>query len=430
MKKKNRQKPNKWMAGVIMFLLLLAVVPAKNVEAASATITLSTDTEEIHAGDTVEVKLTISADATIGDFEAFLSYDDTIFEFYSAASCITGGAGFLKVSDIGASPSAQERTYRIWFTALTQGECEVALYERPVVYCYTDGAEMSVTGVNKIFTVLPSFSASDNNYLSALYLVDNQPKTVELNPAFSQEIQTYQGVVPYEASMVIVSAIAEDTSAGVKVEGGKNLEIGNNEVLITVTAENGSQRVYTVHITRAEYVAEPTAVPDIPDNPAVPTETPSEPVLTLKPGILFGTKEEQVLLTEYHTYTPCEKPESMTLPDGYVQTTLMINERQVEAYAKQGENPEEFLLLVLKNDAGEVNLYRYDRVEQTLQRVKEEEYVITQVIESNDEDLKEAVAEYQVYQSILTFAVAFLTGVCLVLLLVILWLCIRRKNRG
>ena len=108
----------------------------------------------------------------------------------------------------------------------------------------------------------------------------------------------------------------------------------------------------------------------------------------------------------------------------------MINERQVEAYAKQGENPEEFLLLVLKNDAGEVNLYRYDRVEQTLQRVKEEEYVITQVIESNDEGLKEAVAEYQVYQSILTFAVAFLTGVCLVLLLVILWLCIRRKNRG
>ena len=77
-----------------MFMLLLAVVPTKKVEAASATITLSTDTEEIHAGDTVEVKLTISADATIGDFEAFLSYDDTIFEFYSAASCITGGAGF------------------------------------------------------------------------------------------------------------------------------------------------------------------------------------------------------------------------------------------------------------------------------------------------------------------------------------------------
>lgn len=419
-----------------MLLLLLAVVPVKTVEAASATITLSTETEEIHAGDTVEVRLTISADATIGDFEAFLSYDDTIFEFYSAASCITGGAGFLKVSDIGASPSVQERTYRIWFKALTQGECEVALYDRPVVYCYTDGTEMSVTGVNKIFTVLPSFSASDNNYLSALYLVDNQPKTVELSPSFAQETQTYYGTVSYDATMVIVSAIAEDTLADVRVEGGKNLEIGNNEVLITVTAENGAKRVYTVYVNRAEYVAEPTKAPDNPAEPTtapdqpVPTTEPKEPVLTLKPGILAGTKEEQILLTEYHTYTSCEKPESMALPDGYVQTTLMINDFQVEAYAKQGENPEEFLLLVLKNDAGEINLYRYDRTEQTLQKVNEEEYVITQVVESNDESLKEAIAEYQVNQAVLTFAVAFLIGICLILLLVILWLCIRRKNRG
>ena len=94
------------------------------------------------------------------------------------------------------------------------------------------------------------------------------------------------------------------------------------------------------------------------------------------------------------------------------------------------ENPEEFLLLVLKNDAGEVNWYRYDRVEQTLQRVNEEEYVITQVIESNDESLKEAIAEYQIHQSLLTFAMAFLMGLCLVLLIIILWLCVRRKNRG
>lgn len=429
MKKGIGKKQNNWMAGVMIFMLLLAVVPAKTVEAASATITLSTDTEEIHAGDTVEVKLTISADATIGDFEAFLSYDDTIFEFYSAASCITGGAGFLKVSDIGASPSAQERTYRIWFKALTQGECEVALYDRPVVYCYTDGTEMSVTGMNKIFTVLPSFSASDNNYLSALYLVDNQPKTVELSPSFSQETQTYNGTVPYEASMVIVSAIAEDTLADVKVEGGKNLEIGNNEVLITVTAENGSKRVYTVYINRAEYVAEPTPLPEGPDDPAVPTVAPVEPVITYAPGIIFE-QEEEILITEYHTYTVCEKPENIVLPDGYVQTTLMISNLQVNAYAKQGENPEEFLLMVLKNDAGEVNLYRYDRIEQTLQRVNEEEYVITQVVESHDESLKETLAEYQMNQSLLTFAVAFLIGICLVLLAVILWLCIRRKNRG
>ncbi len=421
MNKRIKKKWNKVIAGVTVLLLLLTVVPVQTALAASATITLTSETEEIHAGDTVEVKLTISADATIGDFEAFISYDDTIFEFYSAASCITGGAGFLKVSDIGASPSAQERTYRIYFKALTQGECEVALYDRPVVYCYTDGTEMSVTGVSKMFSVLPSITASGNSYLSALYLVDNRPATVALTPAFRPENTSYYAAVSYESEMVIVSAIAEDSVANVEVAGGKNLNLGNNEVLVTVTAEDGSRTVYTIYVYRSEFEEEP-------EEPV--EKEPEIPVVTIAPGITAETTEEQVLITEYHTYTVCDKPEDFVLPDGYVQTTLLLEEKQVPAYVNQGENPEEFLLLVLKNEAGEVNWYRYDRVEQTLQRVNKEEYIVTQVIQSNDESLKAAVEEYEVHQSMLTFAVALLFGICLVLLMIILWLCIRRRNRG
>ena len=402
-------------------MLLLAAVPVQTAMAASATITLTTDAEEIHVGDTVEVKLTISADATIGDFEAFISYDDTIFEFYSAASCITGGAGFLKVSDIGASPSSQERTYRIYFNALARGECEVALYERPVVYCYTDGTEMSVTGVNKIFSVLPSVTASGNSRLSALHLVDTKPETVKLTPAFRPETTAYYATIDRDSDMVIVSAIAEDPLANVEVAGGKNLSLGNNEVLITVTAEDGTETVYTVHVYRSEYEKEPE----------VPEETePEEPIVSVESGIAFEAMDGQVLVTEYHTYTVCEKPEDFLLPDNYVQTTLLIDEIQVDAYAKQGENPEEFLLLVLKNEAGEINWYRYDRIEKTLQRVNKEEYVITKVIQSNDKQLKEAIQQYEQNQLVLIVAVAVLLGLCLILLMVILVLCIRRRNRG
>ena len=407
------------IAGVMSFLLLLAVLPVQTVKAASATITISTDAEEIHAGDTVEVKLTISADATIGDFEAFLSYDDTIFEFYSAVPCITGDAGSLRILDKGASPSVQDRTYRIYFNALTQGECEVALYGRPMIYCYTDGTEMSVTGVSKTFSVLPSVTASDNSKLAALYLVSESGENVKLTPAFTSENQTYYGTVPYESEMVIVSAISADPRANVEVSGSEGLKPGNNEVLITVTAEDGSKTKYTIYLYRAEVAKEPDTTP-APENAGI----------LAKPGILFEEKEGQVLVTEYHTYTVCEKPEDMVLPDGYVQTSLMINGIQVTAYAKQGEAPEEFLLLILKNDAGEVNRYRYDRIEQTLQRVNEEEYVVTQVIQGNDESLKKAIQEYEFHQSLLTFTVALLSGICVVLLIVIVWLCIRRKNRG
>lgn len=412
------KKWNKWIAGVVFLMVLLAALPTYSVQAASATITLTAETEEIHAGDTVEVKLTISADATIGDFEAFISYDETIFEFYSAASCITGGAGFLKVADIGASPSSQERTYRIYFTALTQGECEVALYDRPVVYCYTDGREMSVTGVSKTFSVLPSVTASGNSRLAALHVVDNRPETVSLTPAFAAETTTYYATVAHESDMVIVSAIAEDSLANVEVSGGRNLIPGNNEVLITVTAEDGSETVYTIYVYRSEFATKP-------EEEVKEQEPESNQLLH---GIGFEEDNGQIVVTEHHVYTVCDKPEEFVLPDGYVTTTLMIDEIQVTAYTKQGA--EEFLLLTLKNEAGEVNWYRYDRVEETLQRVKEEEYVVTQVIQSNDESLKNAIVEYKAYQAILTFAVALLSGICFVLLLVILGLCIRRRNRG
>jgi len=158
--------------------------------------------------------------------------------------------------------------------------------------------------------------------------------------------------------------------------------------------------------------------------------TPPPEVITPDVGNTFEIKDNQVVVTEYHTYTVAEKPEELVLPDNYVKTVLMIDEIQVPAYVKQGEKPEEFLLVVLKNEAGEVNWYRYDRIEQTLQRVNEEEYVVTQVIQSNDESLKVAIQQYEMYQSILIVAASALVGICLILLMIILVLSIRRRNRG
>ena len=47
---------------------MIAAAPVVPAQAASATISLSTQEEEIRVGDMVEVSLTIEADETIGDF--------------------------------------------------------------------------------------------------------------------------------------------------------------------------------------------------------------------------------------------------------------------------------------------------------------------------------------------------------------------------
>ena len=415
----NKNKWNRRIAGVMLFVIMCALVPVVPAHAASATITLTTESEEIRVGDTIELQMTISADAVIGDFEAFLTYDDTVLEFYSAASCITGGAGMLKVADIGASPSKQDRTYRIYFKALQKGECEIAMYGRPVIYSYTDGTEMSVTGVSKLLTVLPADDASSDGTLAALHLVDNKTTTIALTPNFSSETTTYYASVKNSAEFLIVSAIASDPEAMVEVVGGGELSIGNNEIQVVVTAENGSQTIYTVYVYRSE-------TEDTEEHPGLPEEPQAVmPSMGMTPEF----SEEELYLMIFQKYKACVKPEDMVLPDGYIETTLLIEGQEITAYTKYGE-PEEFLLLWLENGAGEANWYRYDRIEQTLQRVYEEQFVITQIIEQKEEGVQEAMQQYEAQQVGLIFAVALLSGICFALLMLILWLCIRHKNRG
>lgn len=429
-----QRNSNKWIA-ILLIIMLIVAAPVYPVQAASATITVSTTAEEPHVGDTVEVLLTIKADTTIGDFEAYLSYDDSILEFYSAASCITGGAGVLKISDIGASPSAQERSYKIIFNAIEKGECRLELYGRPVVYSYADGTEMSVTGFSKSILVYPSSLASGDSTLSALHLVDSRIRTVALTPVFSPEITTYYASVPYESDGIIVSAITTDKLSDVRVSGDGEVSLGNNEIQIVVTAEDGSRTVYTVYLYRAEKPT-PTATPAaLPGTTGAPdsqggsqTGQEENPEPILSPGIVLEETETDILITEYHTYRVCKRPDTFLIPEGYVETTLLINEIQVTAYAKQGA-AEEFVLLVLANEHGQVQWYRYDRAEETLQRVSDEEFVITQQVISNDDAWKAAIEQYELQQMGLCIAVALLAGICMFLLVLMVWLGIRNRRQ-
>lgn len=413
---KHRKKWHKVVRVVVFLYVLLCAIPNCFVQGASATITLDTQAEEIHVGDIVEVQLTLRADVTIGDFEAFLKYDDTIFEFYSSVSCITGEAGILKIADIGASPSQQDRTYRIYFKALEIGDCEVALYERPVVYSYADGVELSVIGFSKIFTVLPLSSASSEHSLSALYLVDNFNQPIVLTPAFSSNVQMYAGIVEYAVESFVLNAISTDDKASVEVLGNTELSLGVNEIVVKVTAEDGSELAYTIFLRRLEEVESIKEVEAL------------EPVVAS--GIVAQTKEEEVWLTQYHSYRVSEKTQDFILPDDYIETILLINGIQITAYVNEKATEEEFLLLILQNESGEIGWYRYDRIEQTIQRVCEEEYIVTQVVQQNDKALQEALLQYELQQKGLIVAVAVLFGIVVVFLMVILWLCIRRKNRG
>ena len=69
-------------------------------------------------------------------------------------------------------------------------------------------------------------------------------------PSFDRETLTYQAVVGNAVTSVNVQAVAEDANATVTGSGDHTLSVGNNSILITVTAENNTFRAYTINVYR------------------------------------------------------------------------------------------------------------------------------------------------------------------------------------
>lgn len=410
-----KQRTRRWGMAAVLLLLFMMWQPLHAVQAASVTIQFMVTEETVRVGEEFELTILLTATDTMGDVEAYFSYDETKVEPTSRPSCIFGGGGLLKLSDIGASASYGERTYRIRFLALEPGECEFSVYDRPKVYGYTDGIEMSATGQSGSVSVFPAENASADSTLSSLLVADGASERLLLTPGFSPETTTYFTAVSYDTEQLIISAPASDSRSQVSVSGENGLQPGNNEVRITVTAENGTKTEYLLYVFRE---AEPTAAPT-----AAPTQEPAR-----AEGFVLELAGDAVLATEYHRYTVVDRPVELAVPEGYAETYLFLNGIQIPAYERR-EGISETLLLVLSEEGREAGWYRYDRVRQTVQRLMDEEIILRQEVAPDGTETKQLLQQYQERHATMLFVMAVLCGVCVVLILIILWLLLAYKRR-
>jgi hypothetical protein len=140
------------------------------------------------------------------------------------------------------------------------------------------------SGSKKTYTISvkraqdPNYVKSGDNTLSAI--------TVDgffLSPVFAADTTEYVIWLPFETETVTVSGTANDKNASVRVEGGESLLPGaDNAIRVICTAEDGTERVYTVVAKRAADPNAPTEPPTEPP-PEPPTEPPTEPTETTPP---------------------------------------------------------------------------------------------------------------------------------------------------
>ena len=92
-----------------------------------------------------------------------------------------------------------------------------------------------------------TYKGSRNNYLSSLTVADNT-----FSPQFLKENTTYFMTVKNDVTSLSVNAEVEDATSTVKIYGNSDLSVGENKILISVTAENGNVRTYRIYVTREE----------------------------------------------------------------------------------------------------------------------------------------------------------------------------------
>lgn len=105
------------------------------------------------------------------------------------------------------------------------------------------------SGVKKTYTINVNRkdSRSGNNKLSNLSVSGGN-----LNPKFNSNNENYSISVPYSISSLNINAKAEDSKAKVSISNNKLVAEETTAVKITVTAENGSTKTYTINATRGK----------------------------------------------------------------------------------------------------------------------------------------------------------------------------------
>ena len=290
-----------------IFLGILCIfIYTNKVDAAS--LSVRTGSSTITKGNSAVITTTISASSPIVSIEGSLS---------CSGAGVSGGID-LRFDD--SSNSVYTKTYTYTVKATTAG----------TINCTTSGVRLtemaSGSWVNltndyvKITVnnppVIPPKVYSANNYLISLGV-----EGYELNQAFDKETLEYTVEVPNGTEKVVINAKTENSKASVKGSGEVQVNEGNNNIELVVTAENGNTRTYKLNIIVKEL----------------------DPIDVEVDG---------------NTYTVVRKSGEIERVNAtYEETTVKINDQDVLAYHSKITG---YTLVMLKDSNGVVNYYIYD----------------------------------------------------------------------
>ena len=385
---------------LLLGIFTLVVVFSFNVFAADGQIQFKDPT--VTRGKSVEVTMKVKQKTGSIKFQRAnisISYDPNMLEFESGTDA-QGGAGTVLIDGHGANASTNTLTYNLKFKALQVGEANLSVLTHEIYDTSGNTVVISYVGGSKI-TIKPANRSSKNANLKTLEFNPG-----EISPEFNSEIIDYTTEVNSDINSLVITAIPEDGDAKVTITGNENFVEGeNNNVKVAVTAPNGTTvKTYTIHVAKLE-----------------------TGVTGGQTRVISGIRINSTSLR----ITYAEVPEG-TYIEGYEPGVATIqNVGELSVLIPVGDNsitPTTYLVYGFGENATEASWYRYDVIDNTLQRYYSDPT-------NNSQQLKAEIIDVQTnYNKLLSvyqiFFILLIVCVIVIIILIIVLISSSIKNRS
>ena len=380
--------------GLAVMIAVFMCLNFNNIDAKAANVVIALSSSTVSVGSNVTATISVSG-SDISAYTIYVSYNSGVLQYNSASgsAIVNGGGGTVTASGTSAG------SFSISFTAIANGSGSITTSGSDVYDI--NGNAISISHAGATVTVATVSNNGDSNSDSTTEegqttetteddgrsadcdLASLQVSPGTLTPAFSADRTTYSMQVDEDVTSVVVSASAADSKATTSVSGANSIQKGKNTVRVTVTAENGAVKVYTINVQAGEDVGDPVATIDGTEYAFVMSEDGLEAPEGFTAGtttykdwdvLSFQSPNKKITVVclkdeegENHWFI-MDAPEGVTIPDGFTATKIKIGENEVTAYQSANIADADMYLVYAVNVEGEAGFYEFDAKEQAFLR--------------------------------------------------------------
>ena len=320
-----------------MISLFVPVIGVKNAKAEDVgTISISVDKTELEKGETVRVTVSLNASVPMSDVMFQIRYDNKVFENSSYAGIIN-----IDVDGTQDGFTTYQASYEFQVISVPGNNSSSFTIEN--VQAVTNDMREVSFGLNNSTVRVIDHKASSNANLASINL-----GTGYLWPEFNPNTTVYAVGLDYSITSLNMTAIAQDGAAKVTFDSSllKDLKVGQTDVKITVTAENGATKTYLLQVVRYDKKEEPESQ----------TNPPTEPQTT--PNTLSVTISGK----QYNIMRDISR---VPLPSGFELSVERYSESDVGVAVN---NTTKLTLMYLTDNDGNADFFIYDKAKNTFSK--------------------------------------------------------------